>query len=172
MTHNELLRMIATTESEPERFGMSGADRAALYRLASFLGLRQHELASLRPRSFNFASNPPSVMIEAADAKNRRRYVLPIPAMVAKQLRDYLSTKRPQNPDALLWPTADTRGNQMLRADLATARAAWLDEATDFENRVVHEQSTFLALVDGAGKAANFHSLRQIFIIGLCIDCN
>lgn len=55
----------------------------------------------------------------------------------------------------------------MIRRDLATARAGWIDEATDADERAEREQSTFQAYRDGAGRVADFHSLRHSFVSNL-----
>ena len=44
---DELRKLLNATWNGPERFGMSGAARALLYRLAVETGLRRGELASL-----------------------------------------------------------------------------------------------------------------------------
>src|SRR5690606_24988054 len=56
----------------------------------------------------------------------------------------------------------------MLRADLAAARVAWIEEAPEgSELRQKREQSDLLAEVDAAGDVVDFHSLRHTFITNL-----
>ena len=53
---DELRQLLATTRTEPERFGMDGPGRAWLFRLACETGLRANELRSLTPASFDLDS--------------------------------------------------------------------------------------------------------------------
>ncbi len=56
----------------------------------------------------------------------------------------------------------------MLRADLAAARAAWIEEAPEgSELRRQREQSDFLANVNSAAQVADFHCLRHTFVTNL-----
>src|ERR1019366_1660140 len=48
----EAVRLMATTRSQPERFGMTGTERATLYQLAIETGLRSAEMRSLTAGSF------------------------------------------------------------------------------------------------------------------------
>jgi integrase len=65
-----------TTATGPDRNGMSGIDRAMLYRLAVETGLRAGELRSLTRASFVLAGEP-CVTIAAAYTKNRRQDTVP-----------------------------------------------------------------------------------------------
>jgi len=58
LSADELRRLLAAAQGGPERYGMSGPERAMLYRLACQTGLRAAELASLTRASF--ALNGPS----------------------------------------------------------------------------------------------------------------
>jgi len=49
----------------------------------------------------------------------------------------------------------------MLQADLAAARAAWLDNAKTPAERERRQESDFLKDVDSPGRVADFHSLRH-----------
>ncbi len=103
------------------RFGMVGADRAMLYRLAVETGLRFRELASLTWAELNLASDSPTVTVRAAYAKNRRADTLPLRPATAQRLiawRDSKATadrtdpaalETHQNvPEALLQPTVQS----------------------------------------------------------------
>jgi integrase len=118
----------ATAAGAPFR-GLSGADRLVLYTLAANTGLRAGELASLTPRSFEFGANP-TVTVEAAYSKHRRKDVQPLRGDVAAALRAYVAGKA---PGEALWP-----GNwhecaaDMVRLDLAAAGIPYQDEAGRF----------------------------------------
>jgi integrase len=68
LTHEEFLRL----------FEVAGPVRSVVYAVAYFTGLRRAELESLRWGDFNLASEPPTVTIHAAHAKNKKTETLPI----------------------------------------------------------------------------------------------
>jgi integrase len=74
---DELRWLLDTTRNGPERFGMSGAGRALLYKLAVETGLRAGELASLTRASFALDGDKPTVIVQAGYSKHRREDVLP-----------------------------------------------------------------------------------------------
>jgi integrase len=122
--------------------GLAGPDRAALYTLAAHTGFRASELASLTPASFDFTA--PSVTVEAAFSKHRRKDVQPLRPDVAAILREYVRGRPAQAP---LWPGAWTDdGALMLRHDLGRAGIPFLD---------------------GQGRSYDFHALRHQFISDL-----
>ena len=119
--------------------GLSGADRAVLYPLAARAGLRASELASLSPASFDF--DTPSVTVEAAYSKRRRKDVQPLPPDVAGLLRAYVKGRPTASP---LWSgTWPEVGAEMVRLDLAAAGIPY---------------------IDADGLAYDFHALRHQFI--------
>lgn len=62
----------------------SGEKRARIYLLSYLTGVRQKELSSLTPRSFDLKSNPPTLTVEAASSKHKKKDVLPLhPDLVA-----------------------------------------------------------------------------------------
>jgi len=61
----------------------------------------------------------------------------------------------------------DRKTHKMMQLDLAAARKKWLDEAETEEERGRREQSDFLAYQNHAGRYADFHSCRHIFITSL-----
>lgn len=62
-----------------------------LYRTALVTGSRIGELQSLTPRSFNLNGDPPTITVEAAYSKRRRRDVQPIRTDPADTLRVWLN---------------------------------------------------------------------------------
>jgi integrase len=170
LTPDELSRLIAAAEANRCTEGPNqGSDRAMLYRLAAFTGLRAQELASLTARSFSLRSNPPTVCVEACYSKHRRTDVLPLEASLAENLEDFLRRRIHEpacgGPTKRLWPGKWYRkAARMLRHDLKAARMAWIDEAKNPEERADREQSGFLLPSDSSGREADFHSLRHGFI--------
>jgi integrase len=131
----------AARNGKPFR-GLTGPDRAALYVLAAHTGFRASELASLTPASFDF--DGPTVTVEAAYSKHRRRDVQPLRPDVAAILREYVRGRPDQSP---LWPGGWTDdGALMMRHDLARAGIPFLD---------------------AKGRAYDFHALRHQFISDL-----
>jgi hypothetical protein len=96
--------------------GLSGRDRHVLYLTACATGFRAEELACLRPESFALDAEPPVAVLGAAETKNRKGAIQPLPLDVAAALRDYLEGRPVGVP---LWPgTWWKRGADMLRIDL------------------------------------------------------
>lgn len=111
----------ASASSQSYR-GLRGIDRAMLYLMAAYTGLRAAELASLGPESLSLGGDSPTVTVEAAYSKRRRRDVLPLRKDLAERLGEWLreSTSAEGAP---LWPGswADEAAD-MLRRDLAAAK--------------------------------------------------
>jgi integrase len=135
----ELENLIRTAASGPVVLGMSGPDRAVLYRLAAGTGFRANELRSLYPESFDLESERPSVTVQAAYSKRRRNDEQVIRPDLAAALRVWLARKDPG------CPVFDLPGRtaQMMRRDMASAGIAYKDDY---------------------GRVLDFHSLRHTFI--------
>ena len=162
LTQKELGGLIGAVEKSDETFrGLDGSTRAMLYRVAAMTGLRASELASLTPASFDLAADVPTVTLEAAYSKHRRKDVLPLHPDLANRLRQWLTEReRAQDdqrtvlafdraadakPERLFPGTWSERAYKMLRNDLEAAGIAYVTE-------------------DGI---ADFHSLRHTFISNL-----
>jgi len=131
---DELRRLLEATAAAERRFGMSGYERALLYRLAVETGLRAKELRSLKASSFDF--DRCTVTVQAAYSKHRRTDTVPLRKDTAQQLKQHLANKLPQ-AKAFNIPQKTAK---MFRADLAEADIPYVDEA---------------------GRYADFHSLRH-----------
>lgn len=162
LTPDELGLLIkAASRSHRTIDRLAGPDRAILYRLAAFTGLRAQELASLIPQSFALDGNPPTVVVEACYSKHRRTDVLPLAEDLVNQLRPYLA----EHDGERLWPGKWYRkAAAMLHKDLATARKTWIEESPAGKQRAEREESDYLKPKDGNGRIADFHSLRHGFI--------
>ncbi len=157
----EVRWLIDTTsgKNSPERYGMSGPERAMLYRLAVETGLRASELRSLTRASFNLTIDNPTVRVAAAYSKRRREDVLPLRPDTTAELRDHLATKHP-GARAFVMPKSE-RTAKMFRADLDAARQAWLRATTLPQGAHERTDTGFLTPVDDAGRHADFHALRH-----------
>jgi integrase len=162
---DELRHLLAVTLTGPESFGVSGTERAMLYRLAVESGLRSNELRSLTRSSFRFGSKLTTVIVEAVNSKRRRRDELPIRVTTAVELKKYLANNW-AGVNAFVLPRADQMAD-MIRRDLKAARQTWLNGATTPQDRTERERSTFLAERNEDGHVFDFHSLRHTFLTNL-----
>jgi site-specific recombinase XerC len=139
------MTLLTTTEKSAVVIeGFTGQQRAMLYLLAGYSGLRASELASLTPESFHLATWPPIVIVEAGYSKHRRQDEVPIPT-IAPQVRAWLEGKP---AGERLWPGTwafHKHAAAMLRADLTAAKIPYAER----------------------GRVFDFHSLRCQFITGL-----
>ncbi len=165
LENEEMRWLLDVTRREPDRFGMTGAERATVYRLAVETGLRANELRSLRRSSFTLEGDELSVVVSAGYSKHRREDHLPLRTDTAGLMRGFLARKLPAAL-AFNLPGSDKTA-MMLRADLEAARLAWIDDATTDVDRKRRESSAFLVYRDDAGRVADFHSLRHTFITNL-----
>ena len=144
-TPANVARLLVVTAREPERFGMTGPERALLYRLAVESGLRSGELAGLAKMNFNLDGIPPCVVIQDGSTKNGQDADVPLlPATVAL-LREHFANKMPLTKAFNMPPAYDVA--DMLKADLKAAQIEYADAAGrcfDF-HALRHCTATFLA---------------------------
>jgi integrase len=142
----ELTAILQAANAGPVVRRLSGRDRAMLYAVAGYTGLRASELASLTPQSFDLDGQPPTVTVQAGYSKHRRQDVLPLHASLVVLLRPWLATKPANQP---VWPGNWARGKEagvMLKHDLKVAGIPYVDES---------------------GRYGDFHALRHTFITNL-----
>ncbi len=150
----------AVTEHGPERMGMSGHARRLLYEVAIQTGLRSGELSSLRRTSLRLGIERPYVLLEAGKTKNRKAARQFIKPELAADLEEFVRHLMPGAP-VFETPRREHVAT-MLRADLAAARAAWLNQAgDDAQERIQREGSDFLLATDHDGRVIDFHALRH-----------
>lgn len=145
LTTDEVAALLAAARSGPAMRGLSGPDRALLYTLALYTGLRASELASLTTASLCLDGETPSVIVAAAYSKHRREDRLPLHADLVAPLRACLAGRE---AGARLWPGQWAKGKEagvMLRADLERAGVPYKTDAG----------------------YADFHALRHSFISNL-----
>jgi len=159
VTNEQLVHLIATTESAPDwtwRLGrprnsptvsVSGPERAMLYRVAVGTGLRVSELANLKPSAFRLDATPPTVTAMAAYAKGSRTDQLPISDNLAAILRPWLAQK-PEGRPVFTLPRRE-RVADMLRADLERAGIPYKDA----EGRVFDFHATRGQYITSLGKS-------------------
>jgi integrase len=148
LTDAELGAVIRAAETARRRWNqqLHGPDRAMLYRVAAYTGIRSSELASLTPASFHHDPVPPVDLVEAEDAKGQREDRIPLPAFLVDLLRPWLAGKKFGKP---VWPGtwAETkRQSQWLAMDLKRAG---------------------VAAVDDRGRKVLFHSFKRRYVTAL-----
>jgi len=160
LTDEELARLIKAAEKGPKIRAMTGPERAMLYHLAVGTGFRANELRSLTPESFDLDGNTPTVTVQAAYSKHRRKDVQPIRRDLADLLRPWLAGKEAGRP-VFAMPDKPIK---LIRTDLDAAREAWIKEVRSKEERQTRRQSDFLAYCNNAERFVDFHALRHTYI--------
>jgi integrase len=146
LTTEEVSRLIKATVSGVTIRGMSGTDRAMLYRVALGTGFRASELASLTPESFNLDPKQPTITVQAAHSKHRREDVQPIARQLATVLKPWIADKAAGERVFAMPDSSNTA--KMLKVDMD---AAGIERSTS----------------DGV---ADFHALRHTFITRLSMS--
>ena len=136
--------LAAASGSATEVRGLTGADRAMLYRVAVGTGFRASELAALVPAFFALDASPPLVVLPAEYTKNRKGATQPLPTALVVELRAYLMGRPGKTA---VWPgNWCEKAADMLRVDLAVAGVP--------------------VEVDGpeGTETRDFHALRSVYI--------
>ena len=141
LTEKECEGLLAAAEAGPVRYGVSGHDRATLYRIALGTGLRANEIRQLTAGDFALDATPPTVTVKACYSKHRREDVQPILPSLAAILRDHFRDSG--DAEAAFLMPEKTNVARMLRADL---------KAAGIPNR------------DRSGHVVDFHALRHSYI--------
>jgi site-specific recombinase XerD len=118
LTPDEAALVVQAAEAGEEHSGMSGRERAMLYRVALGTGYRASELRSLTPERFNLAANPPTITCKACYTKNKKQAVQPIAQSLADLLRPWLA-KKPRG--AAVFERLPHAAADMLKIDLEVA---------------------------------------------------
>lgn len=147
LTSEELRSLIQTTLDSGKTYKgqhgnwlMTPEDRAMLYRIAAFTGLRALELASLKKSSFNFEAM--TWTITAAASKSRKAVALPLALSLANELKKWFFTLDREQLFPGTW-AKQRRAGYLIKQDLKLAGIPFKDEK---------------------GRRADFHALRTTFI--------
>jgi len=96
--------------------GYDGYQRARIYIFSFLSGQRRAEMGSLTRTSFNLAAEPPTVTVEAARSKHRKKDVLPLHPDLVVLLRAWL---KDLGPDDHLFPGLERKKTWlMVKKDL------------------------------------------------------
>ena len=134
----DFAKLVSVAASHDWNFrGLNGTDRAMIYTLAAYTGLRASEIASLTTASFDFASKPATVTVAAGYTKNNEPANQPLREDLAVRLSGYLESITPatlsfnQEPDTV-WPGSwSDDGAEMIRGDLKAAGLPYTDDRGD-----------------------------------------
>ena len=144
----------------PVRYGMTGDERRLLCRTALQTGLRSSELRKLTRGSIIANADKPHILCDAGTTKNKKQARLYIDKELATELQRLAKLKMPDAPLFAMPHKTDVA--EMIREDLAVARADWLKEAKDdpdeFSRR---DKSDFLTVTNHEGESLDFHALRH-----------
>jgi integrase len=155
----EFAKLLATTEASLRRHcGLTGRQRATLYRFVASTGLRRQEVASLKPCSFRLDAIPPHVQVEAAYTKNRKTACQPLPPSLVPLLREYLQGLPPDQP---VWGISNKLTNLMVRGDLDEAEIPAVVAGRSFDFHSLRGQYATLLAKAGVGLAAAQKLLRH-----------
>ena len=113
----QLVESARTSDESIQCF--DGEQRARIYILSYMTGLRRKELASLTPASFRLDETPPTLTVEAACSKHRRKDVLPLHPELVAMLRGWLADL--ERSDVLFPDLAKRRTWLMVKKDLERA---------------------------------------------------
>lgn len=113
---DELRRLFATTAaSEVVHHGLTGAERAMIYRLAAESGMRRGELTKLTVAALDFEGR--TITLSAGITKSGRERAIPLTPRTAVELRQYTLSKLPSaRVFKMPWDTS-----RMLQEDLKAA---------------------------------------------------
>lgn len=172
LTADEVRRLVEAAKTGPVRENIPGLARATAYAIAAYTGLRLEEIAALRARDVDLASDPPRISAWAGYTKSGERATLPVHPALAAALREWFAAQPTIALDAPLLPLTIRSGRVRrlaltLRRDLEAARLAWIAEATDATERARRRGSDYLEYRDRHGHVADFHALRHTFITSL-----
>jgi len=158
---DEAAVLLRETSKQPFRWNMTGEERSLVYHLAIGTGLRANEIRLLRRGDFILSAMPPRVIAPASITKNSEEASLDIASELSARLSQHFIS-------ACLMPAArafkmpsDGNVSRMLKADLAAARKAWINEVKTPEEKKVRGKTDFLKYCDSMSRYADFHSLRH-----------
>jgi integrase len=139
--------------------GMTGDERALLYRVAFETGMRPGQIRSLLVKDFALDGDNPTVTTQAKYVKRRRIHTQALRPALAADLKARFASKMP-TATAIKMPSKYHLAD-MLRSDLASARATWIGEVKTDKEREERQRSDFLADKSHAGAVAVFYGLRH-----------
>jgi integrase len=164
-TPEELARLIDMAErSERSIRGLTGPERAMLYRVASGTGFRADELASLTPASFDLQADPPTITVAAAYSKRKREDIQPVASHLAELVRPWLASRIESGRD----DSADVLPLRRNTGDSGSSGAVWPGTWHERAADMIREDLNVAGIRFETDQGRlDFHSLRHSYISGL-----
>jgi integrase len=138
LREEEAAKLLDHTAGESERYGMPGAERALLYRVAIETGLRAGELEALTVGNLDLKSKPPAIWLGDGKPKSGKDADIPLLEDTAALLLAHVANRLP-SARVFKMPKPYLLAN-MIEADLKAA-------GLEYKN--------------AAGRFADFHALRH-----------
>lgn len=156
LTDAELSLLIDTTAKSGREFReLAGEDRAMLYAVAAFTGLRAGELASLTLGSIDLDNG--TVVVEAAYSKRRRQDELPLHPSLIERLAPWLAAKR-QGGSTDILPMRRGKNDPVVSRRLFPG--SWSERSA----QMIRADLTGAGIpIDTADGSLDFHGLRHTF---------
>ena len=173
LSAEEFSRLVEAARGGKPVETIPGADRAMMYVLAAWTGLRRAEIGSLTPQSLRLEDRPPTATVEACYSKRRRQDTQILHPELTRQLKAWLATKTLGLDEPLFPVSGRVRGGverktwKMMERDLMAARDKWIDEANTEVEKRRRLKTDFLCYCNHYGLYADFHSMRHLFITSL-----
>ncbi len=154
-------RQPATATSNGKyRWNMTGPARKLLYWTAIETGYRSGELRKLRKSDLRNMNGRVSICAEGDITKNGKAAKQYLSKELATELFKHVNNLNP-NAEIFKMP-ASANVARMLKDDLESARASWInEEGIDEEKRKERVKSDFLKYENDSGLKLDFHALRH-----------
>lgn len=149
------------TRKGQRRFGCDGIERARLYRLESWTGIRCDAVWGTPRSGYKLDGDSPSITIPAHLQKNKKAHTVPL--MDETLIKELTEQCRNKAPAARVWKFWRIRAAAMLEADLEDARAEWILEGKTPRERAERSESEFLRYTTSRG-TADFHAFRTVVV--------
>ncbi len=146
------------SDSERDRLIRLGRERALIYRVLSFTGLRKNELATMTMGDVHLDSDSPHIELAAKNAKSGKAARIPLRTDLADELREYLADELAEHKRRTL---ADGRAEMPLAlpGDM-TLFTVPRDFIKVFDRDL---RAAGIAKTDAQGRTVDIHCLRHTF---------
>ena len=147
------------TRSSQTLYGLTGRERAVLYRFAIETGLRASELRSVTRGKLHLKEQPAFVLVAGASTKNKKQARQYFSTDLAQELSELVTKKL---AGATVWALPSKfRLASMLHADMRAAREKWVETFPSGQERIEASESDFLTVTNSENEKLDFHSLRH-----------
>ncbi len=163
LSPDEVMHLVNAAAASPKvHDGVTGDERANLWRFLFTTGIRPGQLRELKVSDFNLDADPPTVRAAARFVKKRKVHIQELRPVIVADLRRRFANKLP-GTIAFRMPNKH-RMADAFKADLTAARDAWIADAAGNPRELeARQRSDFLAIVNHAGETAVAYSLRHSF---------